>query len=246
MRQTSAAWAPITGPNGSNPLRGILDDLLDPAAFRLPGAPELVVAATSVRTGKARLFHDAEITVDVLLALVCLPQLFPSVTIDGESYWDGGYASNPPLWPLIEAGVPPDVLIVRSTPLERPGRPGSAAAIQQRVNEITFGAALRSELRSPALAQRLLVGVPDVPPELARLRDARMHMIGAETEFQALRGGSSQDPSWGFLSGMHDLGTQVMERWLDTNLPLVGHRSTAELERFADPQATGGRRRHAA
>ena len=151
VRQTSAAWAPITGPNGSNPLRSILDDLLDPAAFRLPGAPELVVAATSVRTGEARLFHDAEITVDVLLASACLPQLFASVKIDGESYWDGGYASNPPLRPLIEAGVPPDVLIVRSTPLERPERPSSAAAIQQRVNEITFGAALRSELRSLAL-----------------------------------------------------------------------------------------------
>ena len=43
------------------------------------GAPGLVVSATRVRTGEARLFRDAEVTADVLLASACLPQLFPAV-----------------------------------------------------------------------------------------------------------------------------------------------------------------------
>lgn len=241
MRQTTAAWSPGVGPNGANPLRGILGEMLDPRAFARPGAPDLMVAATCVRTGEARLFRGAEVTVDVLLASACLPQLFPAVRIDGEEYWDGGYSSNPPLRPVIEAGSPADVLLVRTTPLERPQSPLGSAAVQERVNEITFGMALRSELRSLALVQELLAGMPDLPPLLARLRDARVHMIGAEAEFRAMQGGSKQDPTWSFLSEMRDLGHRAADRWLGENLSAIGHRSTMDLTRFAGPKAEESR-----
>jgi NTE family protein len=82
-------------PLGLNPLRGVLDGLLDPSAFGKPGAPTLVVSATRVRTGEARLFRDAEVTAEALLASACLPQVFPAVEIDGEPYWDGGYVCSP-------------------------------------------------------------------------------------------------------------------------------------------------------
>lgn len=235
VRQASVALNPAAGRPGPNPLRGILAELLSPPAFGRPGAPELVVAATRVRTGEARLFRGAEVTVDALLASACLPQLFPAVQIEGEPYWDGGYTSNPPVRPLIEAGAPPDVLIVRAKPLERPGTPSGVLAVQERANEITFGSALRSELRTLALAQPLLAGVPGLPPVLARLRDARLHMIGAEAEFQALQGGSRQDPTWAFLSGMRELGVAAAERWLAENLALVGVRSSLDLSQFAGP-----------
>jgi NTE family protein len=240
LRQTTAAWAPGIGPNGANPLRGILTEMLEPAVFQYPGAPALLVAATSVRTGEARLFGGADMSVDVLLASACLPQLFPAVEIEGEAYWDGGYASNPPLRPLIEAGAPPDVLIVRTTPLERPKRPVGSAAVQQRINEITFGTALRSELRSLALAQELLAGVSELPAPLARLRDARVHMIGAEAEFRAMNGGSTLDPTWRFLADMRELGHRAADRWLSENLAAIGHRSTMDLARFAGPSAADG------
>lgn len=97
MRQTAAAITTGFGPSVFNALRGILSELLDPAVFSQAQTPELVVAATSVRTGEARLFRGSAVTVDVLLASACLPQLFPAVTIDAEAYWDGGYTSNPPL-----------------------------------------------------------------------------------------------------------------------------------------------------
>lgn len=90
-------------PLGLNPLAGVFDGLLDPTVFGRPGAPQLVVSATQVRTGDARLFPDAEVTAQVLLASACLPQIFPAVEINGELYWDGGYTSNPPLRALIEA-----------------------------------------------------------------------------------------------------------------------------------------------
>ena len=238
MRHTSAALAPGVGRAGSNPLRGILTELLDPQAFGSPGAPELVVAATRVRTGEARLFRDAEVTVDALLASACLPQLFPAVEIDGEPYWDGGYTSNPPLRPLIEGGAPPDVLIVRAKPLERPGTPADTVAVQERVNEITFGSALRGELRTLAVAQAMLADVPHLPPTLARLRNARLHMIGAEAAFQALPGGSRQDPTWTFLSKMHELGFETAAGWLADNLHAVGTHSTLDLSLFAEAART--------
>ena len=240
LRRTGTVWSPAPGRSAANPLRGILAELLNPPVFGGPGAPALVVAATRVRTGEAHLFRDAEVTVDALLASSCLPQLFPAVDIGGEAYWDGGYASNPPLRALIEAGAPSDVLVVRTTPLERPEMPSGAAAIQNRADEITFGAALRQELRSLGLVQEALADALSLPEPLAHLRDARVHMIGAEEEFQALHGGSVQDPSWGFLSEMRGLGHAAAGRWLEENLPAVGSHSTLDLAPFAGPTIKGG------
>jgi NTE family protein len=245
IRQSTTAWAPSIAANGANPLRGILREMLDVRTLQQLDSPALVVAATCVRTGEARLFRGADITVDALLASACLPQLFPAVEIDGECYWDGGYSSNPPLRPLIEMGVASDLLIVRSTPLERPAALGMMA-VQERVNEITFSAALRGELRSLALAQELLEGRPDLPPLLAQLRNIRVHMIGAEQAFCSMYGGSKQDPTWRFLYEMHDLGQHVADRWLAENSHAIGHHSTIDLTRFAASVAANGTARAAA
>jgi len=237
MRHTGAALQPGVARISSNPLRGILTELLVPGVFGQPGAPELVVAATRVRTGEARLFRGREVTVNALLASACLPQLFPAVEIDCEAYWDGGYTSNPPLRPLIEAGAPADVLIVRAKPLERPDTPTGTIAVQERVNEITFGSALRGELRTLAVAQTLLEGVSNVPAPLARLRDVRLHMIGAEAAFQAMPGGSRQDPTWTFLTEMRELGHRTADRWVTENLASIGARSSLDMSLFAGPRA---------
>ena len=88
---------------------------------------------------------------------------------------------------------------------------------------------------------------PAAPPGgvLARLRDARLHAIGAEAEFRALRDGSNRDTRWGFLRGLHDLGRAAADRWLGEHLASVGARSTVDLAAFAgpvlDPPRLGGR-----
>jgi NTE family protein len=84
---------------------------------------------------------------------------------------------------------------------------------------------------------------------LARLRDARLHEIGAEEEFRALRGGSQRDASWGFLQSMRDLGRDAADRWLGEHLADVGVRSTVDLAAFAGPvldTGFGGQRSAAA
>jgi NTE family protein len=49
-----------------------------------------------VRDGGLVVFDNAKLSLEALLASACLPQLFAPVQIDGEFYWDGGYAGNPP------------------------------------------------------------------------------------------------------------------------------------------------------
>ncbi|MDO9710767.1 patatin-like phospholipase family protein [Paracraurococcus lichenis] len=223
-------------PMGPNPLRSVLKGLLDPSVFGTEGAPTLVVSATRVRTGEVRLFWNAEVSADVLLASACLPQIFPPVELEGEAYWDGGYASNPPLRPLIEAGAPADVILVPTAPMERPELPHGAADIRERSAEIAFGTALRLELRSLAMAQRLITELSEPPPPgtgLARLREARLHVIGAEEALRALPSGSALDTRWDFLRRLRDLGRSTAERWLDDNLDAIGTRPTLDLARFA-------------
>ena len=89
-----------TNPFGSNPLTQILADSV--RFDRLAAAPiKLFVTATNVRTGRGRVFRNADLTPDVLLASACLPTMFQAVEIDGEAYWDGGYSGNPSMSPLI-------------------------------------------------------------------------------------------------------------------------------------------------
>ena len=87
-------------PHGFNPLRDILAESIDFA--RLARSPiKLFVTATNVRTGRGRIFRNSEITADVLLASACLPTVFQAIEIDGEPYWDGGFAGNPTITPLV-------------------------------------------------------------------------------------------------------------------------------------------------
>ena len=57
---------------------------------RLATAPiKLFITATNVRTGRPRVFRNAELTPEVLFASACLPTMFQAVEIDGDAYWDG-------------------------------------------------------------------------------------------------------------------------------------------------------------
>lgn len=131
-------------PLGQNPLRPILTELLDRDALTDPRAKRLFIAATAVETGQARIFGNAEITVEALLASACLPTIFPAVTIDGVAYWDGAYSGNPPLAPLL--ALDPDLLVlIRAQSRLRAGVPSQPADILNRVQEIAFQTAIEAE-----------------------------------------------------------------------------------------------------
>ena len=101
---------------------------------------KLFVTATNVRTGRGRVFRNAELTPDVLLASACLPTMFQAVEIDGEAYWDGGYSGNPTITPLV-ANAPRAIRFwFRSIRSSAPARRARARDILNRLNEVSFNA----------------------------------------------------------------------------------------------------------
>ncbi|MFN7332435.1 MAG: patatin-like phospholipase family protein, partial [bacterium] len=113
---------------GGNPLASILADSLDFTALR-NGPIKVFVTATSVRTGRARIFRNPDLGVEALLASACLPKLFQSVEIDGEAYWDGGFAGNPTLVPLVTELESDDTILIPINPINRPDMPRTARDI---------------------------------------------------------------------------------------------------------------------
>jgi NTE family protein len=133
-------------PFAHTPMQLLLNDLIDPHLLSDPRAPRLTVAATDVETGEAAFFGNAEIDVDVLCASACLPFVFPAVTIKGRAYWDGGYAGNPPLAPLLQPDPPGELILVRAQAARRPGVPTTPTEITNRLNEIACQNVLTVEL----------------------------------------------------------------------------------------------------
>ena len=112
-------------PMGVNPLRGLLDEMIDFDKVNAPTCGEVHVTATNVRTGRPRVFGRANCT-DPVLASACLPQMFPAVEIDGEAYWDGGFSGNPALYPLLTSATRPTSWWCRSTRLSATNCPARA------------------------------------------------------------------------------------------------------------------------
>src|SRR5690606_7192633 len=131
----------------------------------------------NVHSGKGRVFRNSELTAEVLLASACLPTLFQAVEIDGEPYWDGGYAGNPTITPLIRECISTDTIIVQVNPVHRTGTPRSARDIVNRLNEVSFNATLLKELRMMALLRE--VADPGTS-EGARWAKMRVHRIDSE------------------------------------------------------------------
>jgi len=143
-------------PFGHNPLRHLLADLIDHELLTHPSAPVLTVAATDVATGEATFFGNASIDVEVLCASACLPFVFPAVQIGRQAYWDGGYAGNPPLAPLLHPDPPEELILIRAQPARRRGVPSTPMEITNRLNEIACQNVLAAELAALPESVRLI------------------------------------------------------------------------------------------
>ncbi len=147
LEMTMRLFSPAQlNPFGHNPLWYFLDDLVDRRLLRDPRAPKLLVSATDVETGRAVIFDNAAIDADVLCASACLPFVFPAVRIGERSYWDGGYAGNPPLGPLLKPVAPKRLILIRAQPHVRSGVPTTPTEITNRLNEIACQNVLAAEL----------------------------------------------------------------------------------------------------
>ena len=124
-----------------------------------------------------------------MLASACLPLLHHAIEIDGEAYWDGGYAANPPLIPLVRASEGDHALVVQVTPMTSERLPRTAREIAKRIEQIQFNATLNSELE--ALKYGKMIGATE---KLRRLRigriSARRSSRASPTKAQAISTGT--------------------------------------------------------
>jgi NTE family protein len=210
---------------GGNPLEQVLAESVDFAAVAA-GPIKVFVTATNVRTGRARIFRKGDLTPQALLASACLPQMFQAVEIDGEPYWDGGFAGNPTLVPLITELVSDDTILIPINPINRPGTPRSARDILDRVNEISFNAVALKELKMLAMMRR--VANPDTA-EGAMWGRMRMHIV--QNSIMVELGASSKlNAEWAFLTMLRDEGRKAAQAFLDRDGADIGKRSTADID----------------
>jgi NTE family protein len=196
------------------------------AAVQSEAAPRLLIAATRVRDGSQRIFRNAEITADVLLASTCPPLLQGAVEIEGEAYWDGGYMGNPAIFPLIYECESPDVVVVHINPMNRPEVPTSARDIMNRINEISFNSSLMREMRAIAFVSRL---IEDGKLCDAEMKPMRIHAIEAEEVMQSLGVASKLNADWEFLLHLHEIGRERASAWLAGDFGQVGLGSSVDV-----------------
>jgi len=231
--QVASLFSPYDfNPLGFDPFRSLLETHVDFALLRTTPGPELLIAATDVATGRARLFRRRELTVEAVLASACLPTIHHAVIIDGHAYWDGGYSANPDLLTLARESPVGDTLIVKLGPLERVGVPMSAREIGARINQITFNQPL---LRHVEVIEAVRAHYSRWSRRRnagdARLARHRFHLIDAGRFTAALAPESKAKPELELLTYLHGSGRSEAEKWLARSLASVGRRATVDLGR---------------
>ncbi|MEM8792678.1 MAG: patatin-like phospholipase family protein [Pseudomonadota bacterium] len=212
-----------------NPLRDLVDELVDFDKVRACNDMGIFISATNVETGRIRVFERHEISLDAVMASACLPTLFKAVEIEGQSYWDGGFMGNPPLFPFFHGSPSKDIVIVQINPILREGTPKSAQDIQNRMNEITFNSALLHELRAIDFVRRL-IGSGKIDEE--QYRWMHIHMIEARKRMRPLEASSKLNAEWKFLRHLFEIGRDAADGWLKENFDSLGNRSTVNIRQM--------------
>ena len=129
-------------------------------------------------------------------------------------------------------------MLVKINPLSRPGTPDTPAEIADRVNEITFNAALVGEMRAIGFVNRLV--------DQGRLsgdtyKHLRLHMVADDEGLAPLQGSSKVNTDPAFLQALHALGHAAADRWLAEHRADIGVRSTLDLAAtFLAPRVAPG------
>ncbi len=216
-------------PWASNPLAAVLAESVDFDATA-SGPVKLFITATNVVTGRGRVFRNDELSPEVLLASACLPTMFQAVEIDGEPYWDGGYAGNPTMTPLMRECVSDDTIIVPINPITRPGTPRSARAIMNRLNEVSFNATLLKELKMIALLRQ---AGDHRTAEGAHWARNRIHHVKNDVMVD-LGSSSKLNAEWEFLTMLRDEGRRSADAFLVEHGDDLGRRSTLDIDRLLE------------
>jgi NTE family protein len=223
MEMAGAVIGPVMQmPVTLNPLRNLLQSLVNFERVRACEELQLFIAATNVRTGTGRIFTRDEIDVQKVIASACLPTVFAGVELDGETYWDGSYVANPPLTPLLERPAR-DLIVVQNNPIARSNLPRSLADISNRSNEIAFNISFVREMSM----LKHLNALPDEERGAGMAHaPTRLHLISGTDVISEYGISSKFNSELAFLLHLHDCGVKAADAWLREHGADVGSRST--------------------
>jgi len=229
----AAAWRNLLTPHQANPLdinplRDLLEREIDFDAIGRSEQLKVFVSATHVTTGRAVIFNGRHLTVQAVMASACLPTLFSPVRIDGEDYWDGGYAVNPALTPLVKACAGRDLMLVQINPLRRAHSPRTPAEILDRVSEITFNASLLTQMRSIDFINRL---IEEGALAANRCKHVLLHRIDGGEAMDSYPASSRTSTDAAMIGRMFELGRGAAQHWLASHFDALGQRSTVDVRR---------------
>lgn len=141
------------------PLRTLIADAVD--FERVRGSPvRLLVVATDLARREARLFDNATVTVDALMAAAAVPGAFPPVDVGGTLLVDGGLTGRAPVLETLGAGPPvARALVLLSYATDERG---AAPTRLRRTLEEAFEMAMVHQIRRDVELARLKYPAVDV------------------------------------------------------------------------------------
>jgi NTE family protein len=127
-------------------------------------SPVLLVGAGDVLEGELKIFSSAkgEISIDALLASAAIPNLFPAVWVAGHAYWDGIFASNPPVFGFLQERLvgrnrtPDEIWIIQVNRAHHDDVPDAPDEISNRRNHLAGNLSLQHELQKIEIVNLLL------------------------------------------------------------------------------------------
>jgi NTE family protein len=217
-----------SNPLDINPLKNFLERLIDFERIAAYKALKIFVVATAVATGKAEIFFGKRLTANAVMASACLPTVFHAVEIEGQHYWDGGYSGNPAIHPLIYQCDSRDIVLVQINPIKRDKLPTNAGEILDRLNEITFNAALIAEMRAIDFVKKLLAQ-GKLDPE--RYKDVLMHRIDGGEILEGFHASTKSATDAKLIHTLRDLGKDCARLWLAKRFSSLGVTSSVNIAR---------------
>lgn len=220
-------------PMDMNPLRDLVARSVDFDSLKKDCPVKLFIAATNVKTGKLRIFENAELSTDALMASACLPSLHHAVEIDGESYWDGGYSGNPPVFPLIFSCQSPDIVIVMLHPLEIEETPTTAEEIRNRTAELSFNSAFLREMRAITMSKQMIEKNLLRTGKLeGRMHEIYIHLIENQRLSSQYGSKSRYNTLPAFIDLFYREGYSTAQGWLENNYDKLGKCSSVDLDKL--------------
>ena len=176
-------------------------------------SPKLLVGAVEVHSGEFKVFRNAEVTAEKILASCALPVLFRAVRLgDDEVYWDGLFSQNPPIRDFMRefpdaATKPDEIWLIQISPQRREQEPQSISEILNRRGEMSGNLALHQEIDFVNEINGLLGYLPKEQYKHIEVRKIEM--------LRELDAASKMDRRPSFVGEMFTYGEEQAEEFLE-------------------------------